>query len=110
MTLSFFFVALAVIVAAGVFWTWEMPKRRLSALFVGSDVITAPMVGPVAVILGFLIGFGGADMRDRTRQLHTFSQQEANEARTVLKYAEGTGDAGEPLRQAVTEYLEAATT
>lgn len=79
-------------------------------MFAGGDVVVAPLTGTVAIIFGFFVGFGGADMRERSRELRLVSQREANEARSILKFAEGAGVLAEPLRQALIEYLQAATT
>ena len=49
-------------------------------------------------------------MRDQSRALRLAAQQEANDARSILKFAEGVGMLAEPLRDSLIEYLQAATT
>ena len=100
-----------ILVACGtVFWSCLASSSLLLRFFSNSDIIATPMVGSFAIILGFFVGFGGADMRDRSRELRHFALQEANEARSILKFAEGAGDSASSVRQAMIEYLQAATT
>lgn len=106
----FFFLQLLTLICAGVFWFWIAHRKVLVRIFPGADTLTPPLVGTTAIILGFFIGFGGADMRDQSRALRLAAQQEANDARSILKFAEGVGATAEPLRDALVEYLEAATT
>jgi hypothetical protein len=106
----YFPLALFLIGCGAAFWIWQGGSTLWPRFFVGGDIIATPLVGPIAIILALLIGFGGADMRDRSRELRHVAQQEADEARSILKFTEGVGALAQPLRQAMIEYLQVATT
>jgi hypothetical protein len=106
----YFVIQLVVIGCSTAAWCWAAQSDKLLALFPGADVIATPLVGIIVIFLAFFVGFGGADMREQNRALRHFAQEEANQARSVLRFAEGVGPSADQLREALIEYLQAATT
>lgn len=110
MNTLYFIIQLAVIAGSTAAWCWVARDKWLVELFPGSDVIATPLVGIIVIFLAFFVGFGGADMREQNRALRHFAHEEANRARSVLRFAEGVGPPADQLREALIEYLQAATT
>lgn len=106
----YFVIQLIVIGCSAVIWCRIARSKGLLDFFPSGDVIAVPLVGAIVIFLAFFVGFGGADMREQNRSLRHFAQEEANQARSVLKFAEGVGPLADPLREALIEYLQAATT
>jgi len=106
----YFVIQLIAICCSAVLWCCIARGNRLLKLFPGGDIIAVPLVGAIVIFLAFFVGFGGADMREQNRSLRHFAQEEANQARSVLKFAEGVGPSADQLREALIEYLQAATT
>jgi hypothetical protein len=107
MTVSYFVVALVVVGCGAVFWGSLGRAGRLDRYFTGNDTIGSSLVETVAVIFGLFVGFGAAEIRDRSHDLRLAAQQESDIARSIFKFAEGIGITAEPLRQALIQYLQA---
>lgn len=108
---SWYFAAqLAVIACSAAVWCRVAHGKKLGEHFPDGDAIPPPLVGTIVIFLAFFVGFGGADMREQNRALRHFAQEEANQARSVLKFAEGVGPSADQLREALIEYLQSATT
>jgi hypothetical protein len=99
--------ALIVLVISGFWWTFSLGSGRM---FSAADAISAPTMGTVALVFGLFVTFSTSDANQRSRELRLSAQKEASVARSILSFCDSIGTPAGLLREAVVEYLQAATT
>lgn len=103
------FVTFMVLLFAGAglaCWIWKWSQAKFSV----SDSLNAPVLSAVSVLFGLFVSFSATDVVQRSRQLQLFAQMEANSAQGLLSLAESIGPPASPVREALIEYAQIATT
>lgn len=105
------FAVLVVALAAGGFATvFVCDTAFVTRCLPAADAVLPTMPPTIAVIFSLFFAFGTAEISQRSRELGHAVQKEVSVARAIYIYAESVGGSANPLRAALTEYLQAVTT
>jgi hypothetical protein len=108
MNRELFILFMTLLLAGGVVacWIWSWSQSKFSI----HDSLNAPVLSAVSVLFGLFVSFSATDVVQRSRQLQLFAQMEANNAQALFSLTESIGPVANPLKEALIEYAQAATT